>query len=348
MSRLLRADQLSSDIGTEPFTQSSDYCEAPEFLQHHSRKRRYVHDSTQQTQLPHQQPDITNDFRLQRQDFRDRYSRHGYPQLADPYELPNELVNSPVISPTRTQLQPQFLHPYPPQAAELQSNHRLQPESRDFRFPIDPDLQPIQEYLSNLSREQQYNQESSAPAMASDHVHPSADEPLSDEIPVPKRRRLSNTGSQTKTKPLKGDSERARKYHQRLHAINGIRTPAMTEAPTTYHTSNSTENPCPICNACHTKPCHLQSHFVFCAEKNGNPEGLCWNELLQYKRSSAAWQQREELRRLREDDGETVPAEILERDHKRTRLIDQLVRLSDEERSLVYEGVERALGRSGN
>ena len=87
-----------------------------------------------------------------------------------------------------------------------------------------------------------------------------------------------------------GTSERARKSWSRLKASSGIvfasqlqpgQSPSkLVELTKIRHAERVRKVSCPICGALFATPYHLQGHFPVCVQRNGNPDGLFWDETL--------------------------------------------------------------------
>lgn len=85
-----------------------------------------------------------------------------------------------------------------------------------------------------------------------------------------------------------GRSVRAAKYQAKLAAVSGVVTPSKRapgemplKPPDTLTRSNDKHSLrccCPICGAAFTRNYHVQSHFVTCEARNGNPNGARWND----------------------------------------------------------------------
>lgn len=81
------------------------------------------------------------------------------------------------------------------------------------------------------------------------------------------------------------ESERTRDMNDRLNAVNGVVIPSRLAAGKvpeilSSHAKPSTPLPfsCPLCQGPFARKDHVRSHFPACVERNGNPDGLRWNE----------------------------------------------------------------------
>lgn len=82
------------------------------------------------------------------------------------------------------------------------------------------------------------------------------------------------------------ESECKTKFYDRLNAVNGVvippkRPPRMT--PQTQHSKPYPSTPfqqfsCPLCKSLFGRRDHVRSHFVACVNRNGNPDGLRWDD----------------------------------------------------------------------
>ena len=87
-----------------------------------------------------------------------------------------------------------------------------------------------------------------------------------------------------------GTSKRARKFWSELKASSGIvfasqlqpgHSPSKPIELTKLRRAERVRNVfCPICGAAFATPYHVQSHFPVCVRRNGNPDGLFWDEAL--------------------------------------------------------------------
>lgn len=95
--------------------------------------------------------------------------------------------------------------------------------------------------------------------------------------------------------PQDNRSERTAEYQAKLAAVNGVVVPskrAPGEMPLgPPETRSSGKFPlnylCSICGAAFAQKYHVQSHFVSCVARNGNPTGAHWNDGLQTPRRRA-------------------------------------------------------------
>ena len=92
------------------------------------------------------------------------------------------------------------------------------------------------------------------------------------------------------TARYQGNSKRARKFWSELKASSGIvfasqlqpgQSPSKPiELSKLRRAGRVRDVSCPICGALFATPYHLQSHFPVCVRRNGNPDGLFWDEAL--------------------------------------------------------------------
>lgn len=92
------------------------------------------------------------------------------------------------------------------------------------------------------------------------------------------------------TAGYQGTSKRARKFWRELKASSGIVFPSHLQPGqppskpidlTKLRRADRVRNvSCPICGALFATPYHLQGHFPVCVRRNGNPDGLFWDETL--------------------------------------------------------------------
>lgn len=85
-------------------------------------------------------------------------------------------------------------------------------------------------------------------------------------------------------------STRARKFWSRLKAGSGVviasqlrpgSSPSRPIELTKLRRAGRVRDvSCPICGGLFAKPYHLQGHFPVCVQRNGNPNGLFWDETL--------------------------------------------------------------------
>lgn len=81
------------------------------------------------------------------------------------------------------------------------------------------------------------------------------------------------------------ESERKTRFNDRLNAVSGVvvpaklglRTPVQTQSSMSY-SSTQLEFPCPLCKSLFGRRDHVKSHFVACVNRNGNPDGLKWDD----------------------------------------------------------------------
>lgn len=87
-----------------------------------------------------------------------------------------------------------------------------------------------------------------------------------------------------------GPSKRARKFWSKLKASSGIvfasrlrpgQSPSKPTDLTKLRRADRVRKfSCPICGGLFASPYHLQGHFPVCVRRNGNPDGLFWDETL--------------------------------------------------------------------
>lgn len=80
-------------------------------------------------------------------------------------------------------------------------------------------------------------------------------------------------------------SERTQKRNDRLSAVNGVVIPSKLAAGQLPYTGpyqpgdSATLNlSCPLCKGPFGRADHVKSHFPACVDRNGNPDGLRWND----------------------------------------------------------------------
>lgn len=81
------------------------------------------------------------------------------------------------------------------------------------------------------------------------------------------------------------ESERTRHMVDRLNAVDGIVIPSRLAAGEVPEILPSRAKPftplpfsCPLCQGPFARKDHVRSHFPACVERNGNPDGLRWND----------------------------------------------------------------------
>lgn len=79
--------------------------------------------------------------------------------------------------------------------------------------------------------------------------------------------------------------ERTKKRNDRLSAVNGVVIPSKLAVGQLPYTGpcqpgdSATLNlSCPLCKGPFGKMDHVKSHFPACVDRNGNPDGLRWND----------------------------------------------------------------------
>ena len=80
-------------------------------------------------------------------------------------------------------------------------------------------------------------------------------------------------------------SERTKKRNDRLSAVNGVVIPSKLAVGQLPYTGpcqpgdSATLNlSCPLCKGPFGRADHVRSHFPACVDRNGNPDGLRWND----------------------------------------------------------------------
>lgn len=80
-------------------------------------------------------------------------------------------------------------------------------------------------------------------------------------------------------------SERTKKRNDRLSAVNGVVIPSKLavgqlpyKGPSQAGDSATLNLSCPLCKGLFGKMDHVKSHFPACVDRNGNPDGLRWND----------------------------------------------------------------------
>ena len=98
------------------------------------------------------------------------------------------------------------------------------------------------------------------------------------------RRERAPKKSQTRTTAQR--AARQRSFHQRLAAVNGIASPSKVPhgqrpwAPPPPGRKNNPIYPCARCaHRCSFRE-NVRSHFPACVKRNGNPDGLRWNDTI--------------------------------------------------------------------
>ena len=81
------------------------------------------------------------------------------------------------------------------------------------------------------------------------------------------------------------ESERTRYMIDKLNAVNGVVIPSRLAAgevpeilPSHAKPSTPLRFACPLCQGPFARKDHVRSHFPACVERNGNPDGLRWND----------------------------------------------------------------------
>ena len=91
-------------------------------------------------------------------------------------------------------------------------------------------------------------------------------------------------GSQTRTPAQR--AARQRSSHQRLAAVNGIASPSKVPhgqrpwAPPPPKKKTNSVYPCARCAHRCSSSKNVRSHFPACVKRNGNPDGLKWNDAI--------------------------------------------------------------------
>ena len=97
----------------------------------------------------------------------------------------------------------------------------------------------------------------------------------------------------TPTVAPQSTSDRARKFWSKLKASSGVVIASQLQpgsspsGPIELTKLRRAERvrkvSCPICEGLFATPYHLQGHFPVCVRRNGNPDGLFWDETLPLK-----------------------------------------------------------------
>ena len=100
----------------------------------------------------------------------------------------------------------------------------------------------------------------------------------------PRGRRHRQRYHERPVAPQSLQSERQRRYHERLAAVNGVVIPsklAPGQIPRQKITDTSADGTyaCPICGSLYKRQYHVQSHFAHCVENNGNPTGARYDDV---------------------------------------------------------------------
>ena len=81
------------------------------------------------------------------------------------------------------------------------------------------------------------------------------------------------------------ESERKTKFNNRFNAVNGVvippKLPAVKPAQSQTgkpRSSIQSQFSCPLCKCCFVRRDNIRSHFPVCVERNGNPDGLRWDD----------------------------------------------------------------------
>ena len=80
-------------------------------------------------------------------------------------------------------------------------------------------------------------------------------------------------------------SKRKTKFNNRLNAVNGVVIPSKLPAVKPAHSPPSkpgssilSQLSCPLCKCSFARRDHIRSHFPACVDRNGNPDGLRWDD----------------------------------------------------------------------
>ena len=81
------------------------------------------------------------------------------------------------------------------------------------------------------------------------------------------------------------DSDRQKRFRTKLDAVNGVVIPSKLlpgQAPVTIPSHSQGKYPlnrfCPVCGGTFASIGHVRSHFVNCVKRNGNPQGLRYDD----------------------------------------------------------------------
>ena len=82
------------------------------------------------------------------------------------------------------------------------------------------------------------------------------------------------------------ESERKKKFNDRLNAVNGVVIPpklpprkkSQVQPSQSRPSSTPLQISCPLCKSLFGKKDHVRSHFPACVDRNGNPDGLRWDD----------------------------------------------------------------------
>ena len=106
----------------------------------------------------------------------------------------------------------------------------------------------------------------------------SVTEPFINQVPHPV------SSSSTNTQPFQ--SEERRRHYARLAAVNGVFSPSKLELgqspikiiPRKGTDGTIRDKKCPICGSGFARMKHVETHFLACVGKNGNPEAKKWDD----------------------------------------------------------------------
>ncbi|KAL9133142.1 MAG: hypothetical protein Q9175_005684 [Cornicularia normoerica] len=95
----------------------------------------------------------------------------------------------------------------------------------------------------------------------------------------------ASDSSQSTHNPTAKVSERVKAFNDRLDSVNGVVIPSklVPGARPTNLRSHAKANTsltmiCPLCKGAFSRKDHVKSHFATCVHRNGNPNGLRWND----------------------------------------------------------------------
>lgn len=106
----------------------------------------------------------------------------------------------------------------------------------------------------------------------------------------PQRSRKVNAHARTARIPQRRsrgrqESQRTRDMNDRLDAVNGVVIPSRLPAgevpeilPSHAKAATPLRFECPRCEGPFARKDHVKSHFPACVERNGNPDGLRWDD----------------------------------------------------------------------
>ena len=205
------------------------------------------------------------------------YGGNGYQQIVHPVApQPLNLLLSPhhTYGPLQPSYQPSVgtaNYPSPPSQYHFPA---LRPTSIATTYP-----QPPAPQTSPTPSNSPHDTDISNPPT------PSNTPPITDTSNPPTP---SNSPTETSTSPQNPPtrSERAKTYHAKLAAVNGFiipskRSPGHPPLQGKHPGSGGKrpmQYPCAICSERFGRVYQVQSHFAACVGRNGNPDGVCWDD----------------------------------------------------------------------